>query len=188
MDGENILIPDTKPFQITPDIYGQAYKAYQNLFVYPKNRVLQIILLLLAVDFGYHGGKDPSNTMAFVLMFAGLALIAVLWFNPRKMRRSVMDVIRDIEGDKYIFNLYDDRMTFRTLPPDSEDAEDAPAEPSVLYFNKDMKASEKSDFFLICKGKQVFYVLPKYALYDNQADILRDTLKNNLGKRFRCKI
>jgi hypothetical protein len=188
MDGENILIPDTKPFQITPDIYGQAYKTYQNMFVYPKNRIMQLLLLILAVDFGYHGGKDPSNKMAFILMFVCLALIAVLWFNPRKMRRSVMDVVREIEGDEYIFNLYEDRMSFRTLPPDTQETDDVPAEPSVLYLNSEMKASEKAEFFLICKGKQLFYVLPKYALNDNQADILRDTLKNNLGKRFRCNI
>ena len=104
------------------------------------------------------------------------------------MRRSVMDVVREIEGDEYIFNLYEDRMSFRTLPPDTQETDDVPAEPSVLYLNNEMKVSEKAEFFLICKGKQLFYVLPKYALNDNQADILRDTLKNNLGKRFRCNI
>ncbi len=192
MENEKKLIPETAPYQISCDMYREAYKTYQNMYVYPRNRIMQVILLLLAINFGYCGGKDSGNTLAFVLMLVCLALIFIIWYNPRKMRRSVMDVIRETEGDEYAFEMDEQKMTFRTMPPetvqDVPDEEITPPLPTKLYFTKDMKATEKDDFFLICKGKQIMYVLPKHALYDDQGIIVHETLEENLGKRFRCKV
>ena len=185
------IIPDTAPYQINYDTYSDAYRCYQKLFVFPKNRIMQLIMLVLAVDFGYHGAVNPENTLAFLLLAVCVALIFVLWYNPRRMRRSVMDVIREIEKDEYIFSMDDRKMTFRTVPheytqdvPDDEFSDNPPTE---LYYGKDIRVIEKYEFFLICRGKQVFFVLPKYALYDNQAEIIRSVFEEKLGKRFRCK-
>lgn len=68
------LIPDTVPYQISYDIYSEAYKIYQKYYVFPKNRILQLILLLLAVDFGYHGAVNPDNKLAFSLWLCVLHL------------------------------------------------------------------------------------------------------------------
>lgn len=188
---EDKIIPDTAPYQINYDTYSEAYRCYQKLFVFPKNRILQLILLVLAVDFGYHGAVDPENTLAFVLFALCVALIFVLWYNPRRMRRSVMDVIREIESDEYIFSMDSQKMTFRTVPPeytqDVPDDEFSDNPPTDVYYGKDIRVIEKYEFFLICRGKQVFFVLPKYALYDNQAEIIRSVFEEKLGKRFRCK-
>ena len=192
MDGENILIPETSPYQISAYTYSEAYRIYQKMFVYPKNYIMQLILLFLAVDFGYHAGKNPSNTIAYLLCFVCIAFIFVLWYNPKKMRRNVMDVVRELEGDEYTFTLTENKLIFRTLP--TEHIKDLPEEeissvpPTELYYTKELRVVEKYEFFLICKGRQVFYVLPKSALYDNQAEIIRDAFEKNLGKRFRCKI
>ncbi len=192
MNGENNLciIPETGSYQISSEIYSSAYKVYQRIFVYPKNWIMQIILLILALDFGYHAGKDPSNTISFLLLFVCIALIAVLWYNPKKIRRNIMDVVRDMEGDEYTFALTDEKMIFRTLPPeriqDLPDEEISTVPPTELSFTSDLRVIEKYEFFLICKGRQIFYVLPKSALYDNQAELMRNTLQKKLGKRFRC--
>lgn len=192
MENEKMIIPETAPYKISTEMYGEAYRIYQKIFVYPKNYIFQALLLILAVDFGYHAGKDPSNMMAYLLCVVCIAFIFVLWYNPKKMRRSVMDVVREIEGDEYTFTFTENKMFFKTLPP--EHAQDksgkvvSPAAPTELCCTRELRVVERSDFFLICKGKQLFYVLPKYALNDNQAVIFRETLENNLGKRFRCKI
>lgn len=192
MDSENILIPETAPYQISSDTYSEAYKIYQKMFVYPKNYVFQAILLLLAVDFGYHAGKDQSNTIAYLLCFVCIAFIFILWYNPKKMRRSIMDVVREMEGDEYTFTLTEKKMIFRTLAPehiqDMPDEEIPPVPATELYYSKELRVVEKYEFFLICKGRQVFFVLPKSALYDDQAEKMRDAFEKNLGKRFRCKI
>jgi hypothetical protein len=44
---------------------------------------------------------------------------------------------------------------------------------------------ETEHLFLLCQGKQMFYVLPKHALYDRQAILVRETLQEKLGHRFR---
>lgn len=186
------IIPETAPYQISYDLYASAYKCYQNRFVFPKNRILQLVLLVLAADFGYHGAVNPNNKMAFFLLALCAALIFVLWYNPRRMRRSVMDVVREIEGDEFVFSMDEEKMTFATVP--SEYIQDIPNDeipsnpPTEIYFDKNLSVIEKYEFFLICRGKQAFYVLPKYALYDNQAEIIRCHLENKIDKRFRCKI
>lgn len=68
------LIPDTAPYHISYEIYSDAYKVYQKHYVFPKNRIMQFILLLLAVDFGYHGAVNPDNKLAFSLWFYVLHL------------------------------------------------------------------------------------------------------------------
>lgn len=185
------IIPETAPYHIDFDLYKEAYKCYQKHFVLPKNRIMQLLLLLLAVDFGYHGIKNPDNRMAFVLMIICAALIFILWYNPLRMRRSVMDVIRDMDGDEYTFSMDSEKMTFRTVPAeyiqDVPDDEVEAQPPSHLYYTNELFVIEKYEFFLICRGKQVFYVLPKYALYDNQAEMIRMTLEEKIGKHFRCK-
>ncbi len=192
MDEENILIPETAPYHISREIYDQGYRTYQKMFVYPKNRIFQAIFLLLAIDFGYRGGKDPSNTMAFVLLMVCVAMIFIIWYNPRKMRRNVMDALREAEGDRFVFAMDSEKLMFSSAPSentdDTEGQEYVPAAPSYIYLEKDVKAVEKADYFIICKGKKVFYLLPKYALYDNQADVVREALYVKLGRRFRCKV
>jgi hypothetical protein len=186
------IIPETAPYQISYDLYASAYKCYQNRFVFPKNRILQLLLLVLAADFGYHGAVNPDNKIAFFLLALCAALIFVLWYNPRRMRRSVMDVVREVEGDEFVFSMDEEKMTFAAVP--SEYIQDVPNDeipsnpPTEIYFDKNLSVIEKYEFFLICRGKQAFYVLPKYALYDNQAEIIRCHLENKIGKRFRCKI
>lgn len=190
-NGIRQIIPDTVPYHIDFDLYKEAYKCYQNRFVMPKNRILQVILLLLTIDFGWHGIKNPENRTAFLLMILCVALIFILWYNPLRMRRSVMDVIRDMDGDEYSFSMDSEKMTFRTVP--AEYTQDVPhnevemQQPSHLYYTNELFVIEKYEFFLICRGKQVFYVLPKYALYDNQAEMIRNTLEEKIGKHFRCK-
>ncbi len=191
-DTSDKIIPETSPYQISYDLYGSAYKCYQKRFIFPKNRILQLVLLVLAVDFAYHGAVNPDNKMAFFLLALCAALIFILWYNPRRMRRSVMDVVREMEGDEYIFSMDDEKMTFSTVPPeyvqDVPNDEIASNPPTEIYFDSNLSVIEKYEFFLICRGKQAFYVLPKYALYDNQAEVIRCHLENKIGKRFRCKI
>ncbi|MGN0632064.1 MAG: hypothetical protein ACI4JN_12130 [Ruminococcus sp.] len=185
------IIPDTVPYHIDFDLYKEAYKCYQKRFVLPKNRILQAVLLLLTIDFGYHGVKNPENRISFILMIICAAMIFILWYNPMRMRRSVMDVIRDMDGDEYSFSMDSEKMTFRTVP--AEYTQDVPHDevdlqpPSHLYYTNELFVIEKYEFFLICRGKQVFYVLPKYALYDNQAEMIRLTLQEKIGRHFRCK-
>lgn len=103
-----------------------------------------------------------------------------------------MDVVREVEGDEFVFSMDEEKMTFAAVP--SEYIQDVPNDeipsnpPTEIYFDKNLSVIEKYEFFLICRGKQAFYVLPKYALYDNQAEIIRCHLENKIGKRFRCKI
>ncbi len=181
---EDMLIPLTAPYRINYDLHEEAYRTYQKRFIFPKNRFLQLILLLLAVDFGWHGAKNPDEPMYYMLLIICVSLMMILWYNPRKMRRNVLDMVRTYQEDAYQFSMNEECITFRMVSeegiPDQE--------PSVLYYTKALRVIEKQDFFLICEGRKLYYVLPKYALYDNQAIVVRETFEENLGRRFRSKI
>lgn len=185
------IIPETAPYHINYEMYAEAYKSYQKHFIFPKNRIMQLVLLLLAVDFGYHGAVNPDNKLAFFLLALCVAMIFMLWYNPRKIRRSVMDVIREMDKEEYTFSMNTEKMTIRTVP--AESIQDVPSEeisfqpPTEIYYSKDIFVLEKYEFFLICRGKQVFYVLPKYALYDDQAEKMRCCFEEKLGRHFRSK-
>ena len=51
-------------------------------------------------------------------------------------------------------------------------------------YDEKMQIWEAEPFFLICEGKERFYVLPKKALYDEQIFAMRRFLRQKLGKRF----
>jgi hypothetical protein len=80
----------------------------------------------------------------------------------------------------------DEKMTIRMAPAAVQDApQQSETAPTVLYYDKKLRVEETEHLFLLCQGKQMFYVLPKHALYDRQAILVRETLQEKLGHRFR---
>ena len=103
-------------------------------------------------------------------------ILPIYTYGQPVLRKIAQDIPLDYEGlPELIQNM------FETMAESDGIGLAAP------QIGKDIRVVEKYEFFLICRGKQVFFVLPKYALYDNQAEIIRSVFKEKLGKRFRCK-
>lgn len=85
-----------KEYSIPPELFDEAYKAYQKKFVYKKNYIFMCLFLVLAADFVYAAVKQPSNTMAYLLIVVCIALAFREWHNPRFIRRRISDTVRSM--------------------------------------------------------------------------------------------
>lgn len=177
------FIPETPPYVVPIEIYEEAYRLYQRRFLLWKNRILELLLLLLGIDFTIAAFKDPTNMMAYFLLLLCVLLLVLVIFQPMRVRRRVMDVVKQMEEIPYIAALSEESIVIRTLPMEGE--EEVP--PTVLPYDKHTKIIEAENFFLICEGKERFYVLPKKALYDEQIFSMRRFLGQKMGKRFTSK-
>ena len=172
-------ISQTPPYTIPAELYDEAYRLYQRKYLLWKNWLLEGILTLLTVDFIVTAVKDPSNGLTYFLMVLCVVLLALLIFHPLRIRRRVMDAVKEMGELPYVAALSEQEIVIQTLT-EGEQGEEIP--PTVLEYDEKMQIWEAEPFFLICEGKERFYVLPKKALYDEQIFAMRRFLRQKLSQ------
>ena len=181
MDDKYIL---EKEYSISADTFREAYRAYQKKYVYPKSYVFMAIFLILSADFIYAAFKDNSNYLAYILIVLCLALAFREWYNPRKIRRSLVETVQEMGDPVYRIGVGDGFVDISTVSApegieeeegDEEDgsAENDAPEPTRIPVDEKMKVLEYSEFFLLLYGKQVFYIIPKEKFSESERDIIR---------------
>ena len=181
MDEKYIL---EKEYSISADTFREAYRAYQKKYVYPKSYFFMAIFLILSADFIYAAFKDTSNYFAYILIVLCLALAFREWYNPRKIRRTLVETVQDMGDLVYRIGVGDSYVDISTVSaPDgieeedgekSEDtAEEEAPEPTRIPKDDKMKLLEYNEFFLLLYGKQVFYIIPKEKFSESERDIIR---------------
>ncbi|MCR5708238.1 MAG: YcxB family protein [Ruminococcus sp.] len=173
-----------KEYSISADMFREAYRAYQKKFVYPKSYFFMAIFLILSADFIYAAFKDMSNYFAYILIVICLALAFREWYNPRRIRRSLVETVQEMGDLVYKIGVGDSYVDISTVSaPDgiededggeSEDmaGEDVP-EPTRIPVDGKMRLLEYSEFFLLLYGKQVFYIIPKKGFDEKELDVVR---------------
>lgn len=184
MDEKYIL---EKEYSISAGTFREAYRAYQRKYVYPKNYIFMAIFLILAADFIYAAFRDTSNYFAYILIVLCLALAFREWYNPRKIRRSLVETVQEMGDPVYRIGVGDSYVDISTVSapddlgdgdevtddePDSSEGEAAP-EPTRIPKDDKLKLLEYSEFFLLLYGKQVFYIIPKENFSEPERDIIR---------------
>lgn len=173
-----------KEYKISFELFREAYLAFQKKFVYPKSYVVMGIFLLLAVNFIAAAVKDPSNYLVYLLISVCIALAAREWYNPRKLRSNLSDVMREIGEPLYKIGIGDNFVDISTIEePDrdisEETAVDIPDEidplPEKTRINIDekFKVIEYDRFFLIFSGREMFYILPKEGFDETELELIR---------------
>ena len=121
-------------------------------------------------------------------MVVCLALAFREWYNPRKVRRTLVETVQEMGDLVYKIGVGDSFVDISTVSaPDSieaddtaegdgsheEDADDDVPEPTRIPKDSNMKLREYSDLFLLLYGKQVFYIIPKEKFDSSEQDIIR---------------
>lgn len=150
----------TAPYPIPLEYYRNGFTAFQKKFVMRRNYVMMVLFAVLLVSFVAAGIKDPANKMAYFLVLLCLTAIFMLWYNPRKQRRVVLDIVKEMEGQQYTAECDGNVLRIWTQQ-DEEDTEVIP-ESRVLLETAWIQTYE--EFYLICDGKRMFYILPKAAI------------------------
>lgn len=157
----------------------EAFRVFQKKYVLRKNVIKTAAFAVLALGFGYSSYKYPSSSLNFILTGVCIAAIAVIWFNVRYIRISLLNALKVLEDDRYIFKLYDDRFTIETIATEEEKQEEdyAPIPPSVIMLDDEMfDPVETEDKFILIIRKETIYVLPKRCMNEQQAETLRKVL------------
>ena len=135
----------TAPYHIKREYYRDGFAAFQKKFVMKRSYVMMALFFILLVSFVVSAVADPSNKTAYFLMMICLAAIFMLWYNPRKQRRMVLDAVQELEFEQFTA-CNDEQIPESRIPL------------ATAY------VQEFEEFYLVCDGKKMFYVLPKSAL------------------------
>ena len=187
-----------KQYKIPFEMFRNAFIAFQKKFVYPRTYLVMGVLALVIAVYGYflvYGGENANRGLYCMIMLFCAVMIVFQWFNPRKIRRNLMEGVREIEDDEYRLRIFPEYLEIgNILPPENpEDAahdelfDDAPTEDFTgtrIHYNKGLHMIEYPDFFILYQQKTMFYVVPKTAFDAEELEILRVHFSQRLEKNF----
>ena len=189
-----------KRYSIPYELFGEAFTVFQKKFVFPRNRIMSVLLLILAAGNVLNIMYGKGETIGYVLVLVCIALAFINWYNPRKLKRNLMESVKGIENDVYTLTIYPERIVIGTvLEPEKEkepeEYEEVVGEIPVkediadteIYLNKNVKVIERKNFFMIYIKKSMFYVVPKEPLTQEEIEIMNLHFQKQLDKNFICE-
>lgn len=156
----------TAPYIIPLEFYRTGFTGFQKKFVMRRNYVMMGLFAVLLLSFVAAGIQDPTNKMAYFLMLLCAAAIFMLWYNPRKQKRMVLDAVKEMEGQQYTAEC--DGSVLRIWTQQEEAETEVIPETRLLLETAWIR--DYAEFFLICDGKRMFYILPKAAIETAEAN------------------
>ncbi|MBR6873748.1 MAG: hypothetical protein IKN17_09620 [Ruminococcus sp.] len=168
-------------FNVTIPEEDDAFKVFQRRYVFKRNVIKSIGFGLLGIGFLVSSFIYPDKVMNYILFAVCAAAVSMIWYNNVKIRRSLMEALKMLEDDRYIFTLFEDRFRIETIVPDEErNAEDFEEIPPQEFDLSDpmLDAVEKQDKFVIIVKKATIYVLPKRCMNDEQMSLVREKTKS----------
>lgn len=189
-----------KRYSIPYELFGEAFTVFQKKFVFPRNRIMSVLLLILAAGNVLNIMYGNGETIGYVLVLVCIALAFINWYNPRKLKRSLMESVKGIENDVYTLTIYPERIVIGTvLEPENEKEPEEYEEvfgeipikediaDTEIYLNKNVKVIERKNFFMIYIKKSMFYVVPKETLTQEEIEIMNLHFQKQLDKNFICE-
>ena len=189
-----------KRYSIPYELFGEAFTVFQKKFVFPRNRIMSVLLLILAAGNVLNIMYGKGETIGYVLVLVCIALAFINWYNPRKLKRNLMESVKGIENDVYTLTIYPERIVIGTvLEPEKEKEPEEydevfgeiPVKEDIadtqIYLNKNVKVIERKNFFMIYIKKSMFYVVPKEPLTQEEIEIMNLHFQKQLDKNFICE-
>ncbi len=196
-------IMETKRYSIPVKMFEEAYTVFQKKFVYPRNYVMCVLLVILAIGNIINIVLGNSQTLGYVLVFVCLALAAVNLYNPKKIKRNLLESIKGIENDVYTLDILQDKMVVGTVLEPLADDEEKQAEEyeevfgeierieeihaSEIYLNNSLRVIERHEFFLVYIKKSMFYIIPKNIFTDEEISKFAMYFVERIGNYFVCE-
>ena len=189
-----------KRYSIPYELFGEAFTVFQKKFVFPRNRIMSVLLLILAAGNVLNIMYGKGETIGYVLVLVCIALAFINWYNPRKLKRNLMESVKGIENDVYTLTIYPERIVIGTvLEPEKEKEPEEyeevfgeiPVKEDIadteIYLNKNVKVIERKNFFMIYIKKSMFYEVPKEPLTQEEIEIMNLHFQKQLDKNFICE-
>ena len=182
-------------------MFEEAYTVFQKKHIYPRNIVMSVILVIVAIANIVNIVIGNSGTFGYVLVLICLALAAINLYNPKKIKRNLLESIKGIENDVYTLDVYSDKLVVGTvLETASDDREPEEYEevfgeiekqedilPTDVYVNNSLLVTERQKFFMVYIKKSMFYVIPKEIFTDDEISKFAIYFVDRIGNKFVCE-
>ncbi len=182
---ESLKLSDLS-YTITVDNYDKAFFEVQKRFEFPRNIVFTILVLLVAIYNVFVAiERYPDNNNQIMVVAVSVIFIAILWFTPMKRRKTLREALSTIDDDSYETEIYEDKIKISVVPKVNEETGETAEEiaPKILFYEADLPyIMEIPDEFIIYIKKQMFYVIPKKYLSDEQTELLRNQFREKAKK------
>lgn len=181
-----------KEYKLSHDIFRDAYREFQKKNIYPKSYIFMGLFLAIAVIYIIAAVKDPTNTLAYVLIVACVALAIREWYNPRKARANMVEAVKSLADVTYRLEVGDTFVDISTI--DTGDVENSTEETEIsegeeiseeseetelpektrIPLDNNFSVQEYSEFFILYSGKEVFYIVPKADFTEYELELIRE--------------
>ncbi len=181
---ESIKLTELR-YTITVDDYDKAFHEVQKKFEFGRNTIFTVLVgiigilnLITAIQ------KYPDNNNNVMIVAICIAFIAILWVMPFKRRKTLREALSTIEDDSYETEIYDDKIKISVVPKiNPETNEPFEVSPKIIFYETDLPyVIEIPDEFIIYIKKQMFYVIPKRFISEEQIETLRKEFSEKAKK------
>lgn len=170
----------------------EAFITFQKKYILKSNILKTVAFGILALLFIYQIINAPDNFASWLCFVVCLAVIFIVWYNPIKIRKTLMQSLKPLEDDRYIFKLYENKFSIETVIPQEEideaikeGEEPVKIPPKVVDFSDTgLSVLEKENMFVIFLKKESIYVLPKRCMTEGEIKQLSYVFDLKLGDDF----
>lgn len=174
----------------------EAFISFQKKYILKSSILKTIAFGILAILFIYQIINSPDNFASWLCFIVCLAVIFIVWYNPIKIRRTLMESLKPLEDDKYIFKLYENKFSIETIISQeeideaiAEGEEPAQIPPRIVDFSDTgLSVLEKENMFVIFLKKESIYVIPKRCLTESEIKEISFVFDQNLGDDFEVEM
>lgn len=154
----------------------EAFITFQKKYILKSNILKTVAFGILALLFIYQIVNAPDNFASWLCFVVCLAVIFIVWYNPIKIRKTLMQSLKPLEDDRYIFKLYENKFSIETVIPQEEideaikeGEEPVKIPPKVVDFSDaGLSVLEKENMFVVFLKKESIYVLPKRCMTESE--------------------
>jgi len=195
-------------YQITNEEQGIAFSAFQKKYVRKKTLIKLLCFFVVALLFLQQVIIKPNYTMGWVFFAVSVAFFLFTWSNPRTIKKNLLAALKELEDDKYEFELTEEYFSIKTTFLYDEKSLDKQADeeinennvneeneeedksfkkipPRVVFFNKEhVEMIETSDLFVIILQKQTIFTIPKRCMSEENQAAMKDIFSNNLQEDY----
>ena len=190
MDELNSELLAQVEYDITSEEENISFKEYQKVYTLKKRIFQSSLFLLIAIFSLIRVLMQPDYSMLWGIVVIAVIFGALIWINPIIVRKNLLKALKNIEGDRYQFSLYNEYFSIKTIQlannsvtPDIENQEekievdDIPPK-IVKFFEEEVNFVEKENVFVIFLKNQTYYTIPKRCMDMQIQETIRSFFKN----------
>lgn len=174
----------------------EAFIAFQRKFILKSSILKTIAFGILTLMFIYQIVNKPDNFPSWLCFVVCISVIFIVWYNPIKIRKTLLESLKPLENDRYTFKLYENKFSIETIISQeeideaNENGEEIPQiQPRIVDFrDRGLSVLEKENMFIIFLGKESIYVLPKRCMTESEIKEITFIFDQKLGDDFETEI